>query len=210
MPSETFFRLPEEKRHRLMDAAWEEFTRVRFSDVSINKIILKARIPRGSFYQYFEHKDDLFFYLVRPLQLHFFELARQEVEKARGDLFSSPLRIFDRFFSAEESLSQDLSRCLQIVKRNPDSEFHSLFCSPDSPMGEIAHLVDVTPLRRQDPEFLREVFRLFVVILASAIIDALNDPEGQQAVRDRLALQTRILMEGCALSTIPHPQGGTV
>ena len=30
MSTETFLRLPEEKRNRVLDAAWEEFTRVRY------------------------------------------------------------------------------------------------------------------------------------------------------------------------------------
>ena len=51
MPKSTFFRLPEEKRGRLMDAAWAEFTRVSFAEASINRIIRSAQIPRGSFYQ---------------------------------------------------------------------------------------------------------------------------------------------------------------
>ena len=64
MCSETFLRLPEEKKHRFLEAAWEEFSRVPFMEASINKIVLRARIPRGSFYQYFSGKDDLFFYLL--------------------------------------------------------------------------------------------------------------------------------------------------
>ena len=63
MPTGTFFRLPEEKRMRLMESAWEEFTHISYADVSINKIIQAAGIPRGSFYQYFDGKEDLFFYL---------------------------------------------------------------------------------------------------------------------------------------------------
>lgn len=53
MSSETFRRLPEEKRQRFLQAAWDEFTRVKFEDASINKIIQAAGVPRGSFYQYF-------------------------------------------------------------------------------------------------------------------------------------------------------------
>ena len=51
MPKPTFFRLPEEKRARLLNAAWDEFTRVSLSEASINSIIRAANIPRGSFYQ---------------------------------------------------------------------------------------------------------------------------------------------------------------
>ena len=76
MPSATFFRLPEEKRQRLIDACWEELTQVRFADVSINRIIAAARIPRGSFYQYFEDKEDLIRYLLEDLRQYFTTLLR--------------------------------------------------------------------------------------------------------------------------------------
>ena len=62
MPTSTFFRLPEEKRLRLMDACWEECTRVRFADVSIHRIIAAAHMPRGSFHQYFTDKQDMIRY----------------------------------------------------------------------------------------------------------------------------------------------------
>ena len=56
MCTETFLRLPEEKRNRFLEAAWEEFTSVPFEEASINKIVRRAKIPRGSFYQYFSDK----------------------------------------------------------------------------------------------------------------------------------------------------------
>ena len=64
MPSATFFNLPGEKRRRLLDAAWEEMTAVSFDKVSINRIIQNAGIPRGSFYQYFTDKLELFRFLL--------------------------------------------------------------------------------------------------------------------------------------------------
>ena len=65
MCSETFLRLPEEKRQRFLDAAWEEFTRVSFSEASINQIVRRCGIARGSFYQYFRDKEELMEYLMR-------------------------------------------------------------------------------------------------------------------------------------------------
>lgn len=197
MPSETFFRLPEEKRQRLMDAAWEEFTRIPFADASINKIVRSANIPRGSFYQYFEDKRDLFTYLVRPLQQRFFDLAQQEVEAVHGDLFSAPLRIYDRFFCSEAGHDRDLTRCIQILQRNPDSEFHTLFLAPDSRLRNITAIVDTTPLLRKDEAYLREVFHLFVVVIASAILDTLNCMERQEDCRRQLQLRVEILLHGC-------------
>lgn len=45
MCKETFLRLPEEKRNRFLEAAWEEFTRVKFADASINQIGSAGRSP---------------------------------------------------------------------------------------------------------------------------------------------------------------------
>ncbi len=67
MPSNTFLNLPEDKQTRLMDAASWEFSAKPFNEVSINKIIQDAGIPRGSFYMYFQDKEDLFRYLVQEL-----------------------------------------------------------------------------------------------------------------------------------------------
>lgn len=53
MPTDTFFRLPEEKRARILEGAWSEFTAVPYAEASINRIVQTSRIPRGSFYQYF-------------------------------------------------------------------------------------------------------------------------------------------------------------
>ena len=42
MCMETFRRLPEEKRTRFLEAAWEEFTRVSFAEASTNQIVRRA------------------------------------------------------------------------------------------------------------------------------------------------------------------------
>ena len=81
MPTGTFFRLPEEKRARLMDAAWEEFSATPYAKVSINRIIQTAQIPRGSFYQYFTDKEELFLYMMEDLQSGLKEKLSQCLEQ---------------------------------------------------------------------------------------------------------------------------------
>lgn len=95
MPTGTFFRLPEEKQRRLMEAAWEEFVRTSYTEVSINKIIQIAGIPRGSFYQYFEGKEDLFFYLLDDVHRHFIQVFCKLLDRAGGDLFQMHLLAYD-------------------------------------------------------------------------------------------------------------------
>ena len=64
MPKQTFFNLPEEKRQTIVNVAIEEFASYGFESASINRIVASSGIAKGSFYQYFADKLDLFMHLV--------------------------------------------------------------------------------------------------------------------------------------------------
>lgn len=64
MPKQTFFNLSEEKRNRIVDAALDEFAACPFREASIARIIARADIPRGSFYQYFTDMRDLYMHIM--------------------------------------------------------------------------------------------------------------------------------------------------
>jgi len=64
MPKETFLNLPEKKRELIEKAAISEFAVFGFDKASITRIVDNCKIAKGSFYQYFEDKKDLYFYLV--------------------------------------------------------------------------------------------------------------------------------------------------
>lgn len=67
MPKQTFFNLPDEKRTRILDVAMGEFAEKGYKESSVSAIVCRAGIAKGSFYQYFEDKDDLYFYAVSDL-----------------------------------------------------------------------------------------------------------------------------------------------
>lgn len=64
MPKETFFNLPDEKREMIVDIALEEFADKDYRAVSVSHLVARAGIAKGSFYQYFENKKDLYLYLL--------------------------------------------------------------------------------------------------------------------------------------------------
>ena len=64
MPRELFNSLSQEKKNRIFAAAKIEFIRHSYDEVSINRVIKAARISRGSFYLYFENKQDLYFFVL--------------------------------------------------------------------------------------------------------------------------------------------------
>ena len=62
MPKKSFFNLREDKQELIFTAAFEEFSENQYMDASINKIVQKSMISRGSFYLYFEDKLDVYFF----------------------------------------------------------------------------------------------------------------------------------------------------
>lgn len=70
MPKPTFFNLTNTKRQIIVDYAIAEFASHDYDSASISNVVKQAKIAKGSFYQYFEDKKDLYLYLV--------DLATQE------------------------------------------------------------------------------------------------------------------------------------
>ncbi len=64
MPKETFYNLPDEKRLLIEEAAKDEFAIHGYDNASINRIVAQCQIAKGSFYQYFADKKDLFKHLM--------------------------------------------------------------------------------------------------------------------------------------------------
>lgn len=80
MPNKTFFNLSDEKRCRIVDAALQEFAAHSFNEASINRIIKNAEIPKGSFYQYFKNKEDLYLYFLDEVSKEFTDPLLHEKE----------------------------------------------------------------------------------------------------------------------------------
>ena len=64
MIHKTYERLPQEKKDRMIRAARKEFIDYPYQKTSINRILDDALIPKGSFYQYFDNKVDLFYLCI--------------------------------------------------------------------------------------------------------------------------------------------------
>jgi AcrR family transcriptional regulator len=76
MPKQTFLNLSQEKRETILNAAVEEFAEYGLENASTNRIVKNSGIAKGSFYQYFEDKQDVFMYLldvIEKKELEFFK-----------------------------------------------------------------------------------------------------------------------------------------
>lgn len=104
MPTQTFLNLSEEKRQRIFNAIHTELRRVPFPEMSINRIIKTAEIPRGSFYQYFENKDDAFGFFITESSRKAKECIIERVSSMHGDIFEMAENIFEEM--AKEGVKQ--------------------------------------------------------------------------------------------------------
>ena len=106
MPKPTFFNLPAEKRERFVHEALEEFARHPYDTASVSAIVERLGIAKGSVYQYFHGKRDLFEWLVLeagqrrrtwlaahppPPGMPFFERLRRDYRLAMQEWQEAPL-----------------------------------------------------------------------------------------------------------------------
>jgi len=85
VPTQTFFNLPEDKKKRLIAGAMKEFSAKSLNEASISNIVKNAKISRGSFYQYFEDKKDLYFFLIGKFRYNYRNLMFKSFTEKDGD-----------------------------------------------------------------------------------------------------------------------------
>ena len=198
MCSETFLRLPEEKRQRFLDAAWEEFTRVSFAEASINQIVRRCGIARGSFYQYFRDKEELMEYLMHEGWSYLMRGYHRILKETGGDLFTLQLACFDRFLNQREDADPVLARFLQFLRINPGLDVPKLLGDRvDRPVLErIWPDIDLTAFRSAEKEFVAQVVSLALMSLAALVVESVLHPERTEEYRKELMLRMEIIRRG--------------
>lgn len=198
MPSSTFFRLPEEKRRRLMKACWAELTHVRFSDISINRIITAARIPRGSFYQYFMDKEDLVRYLLEDMREYFVAMLRDILTGSGGDLFAFPLMAYDRFLVRQGDTDPMLELFIKVLRLNKGMDLQTIIGGSEAFLpDQLWEAVNPALLQRGDREYADHVFHVACAVLALAVVETLCDRAGGDP-REALKMRMDLLRYGGA------------
>jgi TetR/AcrR family transcriptional regulator len=116
MPKQTFFNLPDDKRRLIEQIAADEFAEHGYEAASISQMVSRAGIAKGSFYQYFEDKQDLFMHLVDLVQEEKLATFKdRQAPEPDMDFFSTLRWMFEAGFeyaAAQSRLNQAVSRVL--------------------------------------------------------------------------------------------------
>jgi len=82
----TFNRLDSKKQNIIINAAIEEFVKNGFEKASTNEIVKEAKISKGSLFNYFKSKKDLYLYLIEH-SIQIIEELYQKVDFDETDIF---------------------------------------------------------------------------------------------------------------------------
>jgi AcrR family transcriptional regulator len=118
MPKQTFFNLPDDKKKLIIDTALEEFSKNSFESASLSRIVEKAGIAKGSMYQYFENKEELYSYLVQYASEQKLNFINETLKSGQSGFFKVYKDVI--FAAARYDLSFPLhSSFLYKVGRDP-------------------------------------------------------------------------------------------
>lgn len=181
MPKEMFWNIPEEKRTRFLDTAMTEFTTKSFEQVSVNSIIKKANISRGSFYTYFENLESLFKYIFmesvkKERVLH----AKKILKNIDGDVFEFIRQLFKYDYDAfsekgRYSLFRNYVHYIQTVKKGSIKEYIIEFIlSEISESYDIHSIFDLKSMNITFEKFL-DLLEIIVLIMLNTFLKAENE-----------------------------------
>ena len=151
MPTSTFFNLPPEKQAKLLRAAVGEFSQKPYGEVPLSKIIAGAGIPRGSFYQYFSDKTDLFVYVLSHYGDKLKQMVFQCLEDCGGDLLALPAALFDAMMEAFAGAREEIRAVMSIVRHNAGFDAGRM-CQPPGLAEALLAAARTDTLALKDPE----------------------------------------------------------
>lgn len=87
MPTKLFFTLSNDKKRKITDVALSEFAHYGYASSSTNRIVKNCGISKGSLFQYFENKEDLYFYIIDIVTTELAVSLEEKVSSFSKELF---------------------------------------------------------------------------------------------------------------------------
>lgn len=169
-PKNTFLNLPESKRDRILEAASSEFADKGYQRASLNTIIKRVGISKGSLYQYFKNKEALFLYVFE----HFTALAKQSVKESVSKTSRASLMA---------QITQVLWAGIRFINNNP--EYYQIYLKvlfeQDVPLREeliakvrlfsLEHFGPLCDIAKQQGQIRKDIPTSLVIFIIDATMD---------------------------------------
>lgn len=199
MPKITFFNLNIEKREKIKKAIINEFSKHTIAKASISNIVEEAQIPRGSFYQYFEDKEDALKYIIDE----FIKIEKEEIKNSlkinNGDIFKTSIDIF-KYVSKKSYSDRDMMLCHNIIQKLKEENvniFEGINCkSMYQANKDNGNIINTNILKINNEEDLKYMMKILTVVIRASIIDVITKKKSEEKAQEELQKQIEILKHG--------------
>ncbi|QHT47822.1 TetR/AcrR family transcriptional regulator [Bacillus sp. SB49] len=203
MPKQTFFNLPEEKQEALMKAARAEFSRAPLHDSSISNIIKGCGVSRGSFYQYFEDKEDVFFYLLKQHSKERQALFISYLQQTEGNIFEAMTNLFHQ--TLDEFEEEENRLFFKHVFLNMNHKVQNTFTNGETRdrfltyLNDIRQYIDESLLDVRNEEELYHAIHLVRVVMFNNMIRHFAKGLSKEKAMEQFAIELRLLKRGLSI-----------
>lgn len=194
MPTSTYYNLSPEKRERIEKAVKKEFARVPLIDMSVKNIVKDANIARGSFYQYFETREDLIKYMLEK------EFEKEEEKflvilgETNKDIFEAVYKYLIRIIERQEKNSSYYVNIFQYLRET------KLFPLKKIDLTNVNQYVDINMLNLNTVEEIYAAIRVISIVTFSKKMEILNKSiskeEGLLEYKQELEIIKRGMLKG--------------
>ena len=195
MPKETFFNLKEEKKQKIERALINEFSRVSFEKASISNIVAEAKIPRGSFYQYFEDKEDAIKYIIQKFIQVEHKKMNEILKDANKDIFQAIFKFYRYMIeSTEKDNFRLIKNIFQELRKNNISFFE--IKSEVKAKEEINKIINTENLKIEKEDDLKYFLKILTTVTRTVASDVINKRITKEEGEETLKRQLEILRRG--------------
>lgn len=200
MPKPRFYNLPQEKQDRVMNSAINEFSRVPVNEFSINRIIQEANISRGSFYQYFEDKEDIIHEIMISYKNFLINTALEYLKNVSSNIVD----FFDYLTNKIIVFSEDFKNrvfCENLIITVSHNNFGKV---PDrtqvlNMVETLLPYINTTTLKYTTLEDIITVIELLSSVMCKTIIKTVKNPEQKEVYLQDFKKQMLMVKHGICL-----------
>ena len=196
MPKSTFFNLKQEKREKIEKALMKEFSNNSFEQASISNIIKEAEIPRGSFYQYFEDKEDAIKYIIKKFILLEHNKIYNFLVETNGDIFEVAVKIYDD--TVDTALTNGnlklIKNVLQELRKNNINIFDSHYEIKNK--KRIDQIINTESLNIERQDDLTYIMKILTIVTRTMAMEVISNKILKEDGREQLIREIEILKKG--------------
>lgn len=190
MPTTTYFNLSSQKRQRIEDAVKKEFARVPLIDMSVKNIVNDASIARGSFYQYFETREDLINYMLAKEFDKESENFLKILQESNKDIFKATYEYLVQILDKQKNNSSYYINIFQYLNETKIQPLKMI------DIDNISEYVNFKLLRISSKEEIYAAVRVIATLTFSKKMEILNGNISKEEGLKQYAQELEVIKRG--------------